>query len=130
MKTIAILILAFVILPQLHGQEKLVVTSVEFYENYYHLLSDSNVVVIDGRTPAMFATGHILNAIQIDADVKNVEDLLKAAAVKPTIVVICTTNRRTGDIIKCLDTFYRGKIIAIDDGMRGWKANGLPIIVP
>jgi phage shock protein E len=130
MKTIVILIMAFAILPQGQSQEKLVVTSVEFYENHYHLLTDSNVVVIDGRTPAMFATGHILNAIQIDADVENVEALLKAAAIKPTIVVICTTNRRTGDIIKSLDTFYKGRIIAIDDGMRGWKENGLPIIVP
>jgi rhodanese-related sulfurtransferase len=130
MKKIAVLISLFMIIPILRGQDKLVVTSVEFYENYYHLLSDSNVVVIDGRTPEMFASGHILNAIQIDADVENVDVLLKAAAIKPTVVVICTTNRRTGDIIKYLDTFYMGQIIAINDGMRGWKENGLPIIMP
>ncbi len=101
--------------------------STEFYQNHLHLLEEGNALVIDGRTRQMYESGHLQHAINIDADDANLYDLLRQHADEPLIVVYCTTNRRTGKIVNTLSTFYEGEVIYIDDGIRGWQANGLPL---
>ncbi|MFO7873800.1 MAG: rhodanese-like domain-containing protein [Bacteroidales bacterium] len=98
-----------------------------FYEEYLHLLEDSNVVIIDGRTAEMFAGGHLKNAVNIDADGPDLSEKLKLYADQPMIVVYCTTNRRTSKIVQTLSDFYEGEILYIEDGIRGWKRNGFPV---
>ncbi len=103
------------------------VSSSEFYNNYRHLLAEGGALVIDGRAREMFEDGHLQHAINIDADDENLLQLLKQHADEPLIVVYCTTNRRTGKIVNTLSTFYEGEVIYIDDGIRGWQRNGLPL---
>jgi rhodanese-related sulfurtransferase len=110
------------------GQNVTGVSSLEFYENHLHLLDDGGALIIDGRTATMFASGHLKNAINIDADDPDLIPLLQEHLNEPLIVVYCTTIRRTGDIIKALTNLYEGKIIYINDGIRGWQQNGLPVI--
>ncbi len=101
--------------------------SMEFYANHLHLLEEGNALVIDGRTREMYEGGHLQHAINIDADDENLYDLLSQHADEPLIVVYCTTNRRTGKIVETLSMFYQGEVIYIDDGIRGWQQNGLPL---
>lgn len=103
------------------------VSSGEFYNNYRHLLEEGGALVIDGRTREMFEDGHLQHAINIDADDEDLLELLKQHTDEPLIVVYCTTNRRTGKIVNTLSTFYEGEVIYIDDGIRGWQRNGLPL---
>ncbi len=110
------------------GQQVVGVSSLEFYENHRHLLEDGGATIIDGRTAEMFESGHLKNAINIDADDPNLIDLLQEHTDEPLIVIYCTTIRRTGDILQALEEFYEGKIIYINDGLRGWKQNGLPFL--
>ncbi len=93
-------------------------------------LKSRNSVIIDGRTVAMYDSGHIRGAICIDADSQNAMEELSKYLKKRTIVVYCTTNRRTTKIVGLLkDCGYKGNIIAMTDGITGWKANGLDVIV-
>ncbi len=102
-------------------------SSIEFYNNYRNLLSDSNVIIIDGRTEAMFSSERLKNAVNIDADSDKLGLLLKQYKNYQTMIIYCTTIRRTIKIIETLSDFYCGKIIYINDGIAGWKRNGLPI---
>ncbi len=108
------------------GQSTKGVTATEFNELYMHLLQDEETLIIDGRTDEMFADGHIENAINTDADMENLEEELKKHIGVPRIVVYCTTNRRTYDILDVLERIYEGEIIYISDGITGWRANGFP----
>lgn len=110
------------------GQSTKGVTAQEFFEQHIDLLYDEETLIIDGRTDEMFAGGHIENAINIDADMENLEDELKKHIEVPRIVVYCTTSRRTYDIVYVLEKIYKGEIIYISDGITGWRANGFPEI--
>lgn len=118
------------VVVSLSGQNTLGISSADFYEKYALLFDDTNVVIIDGRTQQMYSTGHLKNAICIDADDENLEALLRENVTRAaTVVVYCTTHRRTTQIVQCLESFYEGDIIFIEDGIRGWKANELPCII-
>ncbi len=108
------------------GQSVKGVTAQEFFEKHIDLLYDEETLIIDGRTDEMFSGGYIENAINIDADMENLEDELKKHIDVPRIVVYCTTNRRTYDIVNVLEKIYKGEIIYISDGINGWRANGFP----
>ena len=109
------------------GQQLIGVSSLEFFEHHRHLLENDGALIIDGRTAEMFASGHLKKAINIDADDLNLIELLQEHSHEPLIVVYCTTDRRTGDIVEALMEFYKGDIIYISDGIRGWQQNGLPV---
>jgi len=120
-------LICFLVPGKLFGQQVVGVSSLEFYENHSHLLEDDDALIIDGRTADMFVSGHLNNAINIDADDLNLIELLQEHSHEPLIVVYCTTDRRTGDIVQALMEFYQGDIIFISDGIRGWQQNGLPV---
>ncbi len=104
------------------------VSSKEFFNEYVHLIHDTETLIIDGRTDEMFANGHIENALNIDADMDNLVVELSKHLDVPRIVVYCTTNRRTLDIVYELEKLYKGELIYISDGIKGWRANGYPVI--
>lgn len=108
-------------------QRVISVTAHQFFENYLHLLDDKETLVIDGRTQEMFSEGHLKNAINIDADDPNLLELLQQHLVTPRVLVYCTTNRRTTDIVNELVKMYEGEIVIISDGYSGWFENGFPV---
>lgn len=120
-------IIFLLIAGQLFGQEITGMTSLEFYKQYGDRLIDGSILIIDGRTDTMFAGERIGNAVNIDADADDLEERLKLHLDQPVIVVYCTTIRRTTDIVNKLRCAYKGKIVFITDGIRGWKQNGLPV---
>ncbi len=111
----------------LFSQDIIELSSLEFYEQYSERLYDGSLLIIDGRTGTMFARERIDNAVNIDADAENLEEQLMPHLDQPLIVIYCTTMRRTQDIANKLRGIYKGEIICITDGIRGWKQNGLPV---
>jgi rhodanese-related sulfurtransferase len=125
-----ILVLTFTtILSSAWGQQIKKLTSVEFMDQYSFVFEPANTIpIIDGRTEQMFKDEHIANAINIDADAENMPELIRKYSSEPKVILYCTTKRRTTDIITEMEKFYTGEIIAIIDGIRGWKENGFPTI--
>ena len=111
----------------LYSQEIRGLTSKEFYEQYGNKLHDESLLIIDGRTEAMFDRERIGNAVNIDADSEDLLEQLEQHMDQSVIVVYCTTIRRTTDIVNKLKGIYEGEIIFIIDGVRGWKLNNLPV---
>lgn len=129
MKRILALIL-FIVPSLLYAQSVQEIVSADA-ELILKRLNSRNSVIIDGRTMAMYEAGHIRGAICIDADAANTKEELSKYLKRRTIVVYCTSNRRTTKIVGLLkDIGYRRRIITITDGMTGWKANGLEVVGP
>ncbi len=132
MKTTVSLLLTVLIIVMVSGfsnaQIITEVTSVEFYEKHRYLLEEEGTVLIDGRSQEMFEKGHIAGAIFIDAFQDGFLPELSSYAGKSTIVIYCTTNRRTTVLINALKNFYTGHVVCICDGMTGWLQNGLPVV--
>lgn len=111
-----------------HAQVITELTSLDFYENHMHLLEEERTVLIDGRGQEMYEKEHIAGAIYIDAFQDGFLPELSSYAGKKTMVIYCTTNRRTTVLINALKEFYTGHIICICDGITGWKEHGLPVV--
>ncbi len=84
--------------------------------------------IIDGRDSAMFYSGHIKNAVYIDAFSEEASRFLENYTNCDTLVVYCTNQTRSEIIIDKLKNMnYQGRIIYMQDGINGWKNNGFPI---
>jgi rhodanese-related sulfurtransferase len=99
----------------------------------YALLSSNNFnkTIIDGRDSAMFCSGHIKNAVVIDAFSKELSKNLQKYLAEDTLIVYCTKNRRSNIIIENLKLLnYKGLVIYMQDGLTGWKENKFEIVTP
>ncbi|MDZ7777990.1 MAG: rhodanese-like domain-containing protein [Bacteroidales bacterium] len=104
------------------------VTSLEAYP-LMKKANNEQSIIIDGRSPSMYNSGHIKNAIQINAFSEDAAKKLARYVNKKQIIVYCTTNNRSQTLIKKLKRLgYRGEIIFITDGIKGWKSHGLKTI--
>lgn len=98
----------------------------------YDLLTSSNFnkTIIDGRDSVMFYSGHIKNAVYIDAFQANLNKSLEKYLTEDTLIVYCTNNRRSLTIIEHLITLnYQGLIIYMQDGLNAWKENEFDIVI-
>ena len=77
----------------LYSQEIKELTSKEFYEQYGNQLHDESILIIDGRTEAMFARERIGSAVNIDADSEDLVEQLQQYPDHPILVGYCTTNQ-------------------------------------
>ncbi len=115
---------------QIHAQSIRKIDSSEAYE----LLQSFNYhsgVLIDGRNSTMFADGHIEKAILINAYEEDLSENLIPLLKKERIMVYCTTQNRTNTIVKTLiELNYKGEIIVVADGIKGWKKNNYPLKIP
>lgn len=97
----------------------------------YRILSSNkfNKTIIDGRDSAMYCSGHIKNAIDIDAFSRDLNKSLQKHLTEDTLIVYCTMNKRATIIIKSLQSLnYKGLIIFMQDGIKGWKENKYDIV--
>jgi rhodanese-related sulfurtransferase len=99
----------------------------------YSVLSSNNFNerIIDGRDSTMFYSGHIKNAVFIDAFSQDLNKSLQKYLTKDTLIIYCTNNRRSEIIIENLKLLnYKGLIIYMQDGLNGWKENEFDIVIP
>ena len=91
-------------------------------------LDQENAVIIDGRTSAMFESGHLKNAVNINAFSEAADDKLSNYLEQKKILVYCTNRNRSETIISKLENLgYNGEIIFVTDGINGWKSNGFKV---
>lgn len=96
---------------------------------FAELIADSNVVVLDVRTAAEFAEGHILGAVLIDQGQSDFME--KAKATLPagkTIAVYCRSGRRSANAAgRLADVGY--KCVNLKGGIMAWKKANMPVII-
>jgi rhodanese-related sulfurtransferase len=92
------------------------------------LINRGKTVLVDVRTPAEFANGHMRDAKNIPlADFgTRIGELDKSKG--KNIVVVCQTGARADKAIKLLQNAGFADVVGLDGGMAAWQAASLPTV--
>jgi len=109
-----------------------VIDTIESTDVYTLLTScDYNKTIIDGRDSVMFRTGHLKNAVYIDAFSVDVVPFLQTYLNSDTLLIYCSNQTRSELLIEHLQQLnYKGHIIYMKDGLTGWKKQKFPLEIP
>lgn len=91
-------------------------------------ISDPNVVVLDVRTPAEYASGHIPNAINIDVESGMFEDGIASLDKSKTYAVYCHSGRRSANAAKIMAKAGFTTIYNLDGGVTAWASVGQQLV--
>lgn len=96
-------------------------------QGFAELIADSNVVVLDVRTAAEFAEGHIQRAILIDQGQSDFMEKAKATLpTDKTIAVYCRSGRRSANAAgRLADVGY--KCVNLKGGIIAWQGANMPV---
>ena len=112
-------------------QQKGSFVNIDVKEAYQKIQNDSNVVVIDVRTPGEYngGLGHIPGAIlrpvqQINQWATEAKQLREQGK---KIVLVCRSGNRSGMAARTLAEMGLDSLFNVQGGMRAWNATGLPV---
>lgn len=96
-------------------------------QEFAELIADSNVVVLDVRTAAEFAEGHIQGTILIDQGQSDFMEKAKATLpTDKTIAVYCRSGRRSANAAgRLADVGY--KCVNLKGGIIAWQGANMPV---
>jgi rhodanese-related sulfurtransferase len=83
--------------------------------------------LIDVRTPAEFATGHIAGAVNMDWTARDYEALFATLDPKQPVLLYCAAGGRSEQALE----YLRGKgfrAAHLIDGIAAWNKAGLPVV--
>ena len=125
MKKILTCLLTVLGLTSACGQQNFENTDVQGFAT---LMADSSVVILDVRTAAEFAEGHIPRAILIDQGQSDFMEKAQAALpTEKTIAVYCRSGRRSANAAgRLADAGY--KCVNLKGGIVAWKEAGKPVV--
>ncbi len=89
--------------------------------------ADAALVILDVRTPAEFAAGHVPGAINVPHD--QIESRLGelAALRDKDLVVYCKSGRRAGLALEVLGQHGFTRLSHLEGELQGWEAAGRPV---
>ena len=96
-------------------------------QGFAELIADSNVVVLDVRTAAEFAEGHIQGAVLIDQGQSDfVEKAKTTLPIDKKIAIYCRSGRRSANAAgKLADVGY--KCVNLKGGIIAWQGADMPV---
>ena len=96
-------------------------------QGFAELIADTSVVVLDVRTAAEFAEGHIQGAILIDQGQSDfVEKAKNALPTDKTIAIYCRSGRRSANAAgRLADVGY--KCVNLKGGIMAWQGANMPV---
>ena len=92
------------------------------------LAADPSVVVIDVRTPAEFAEGHIARAQVVDVSAADFPDQISKLDPSATYLVYCHSGNRSGQATAFMATLGFSSVYDLDGGIIAWQAAGAPLV--
>lgn len=91
-------------------------------------ITKAGVVVLDVRTPAEFAAGHIIEAKNIDVESADFDRKISVLAKGSTFAVYCHSGRRSAIAVEKMKTAGFTSIFELKDGVLAWQTAGLPLV--
>jgi phage shock protein E len=88
---------------------------------------DPALAVLDVRTPAEFAAGHVPGAINVPHDELQGRLAELAGLRDKDVVVYCKSGRRAGLALELLGRNGYTRLRHLDGDMQGWEAAGRPV---
>lgn len=92
------------------------------------LAADPAPVLIDVRTPAEFAEGHIEGATLIDYNASDFRDRVAELDPDATYVIYCRSGNRSAGARAVLEDLGFVDVTDIEGGILAWNAAGLPVV--
>ncbi|MDP9463249.1 MAG: rhodanese-like domain-containing protein, partial [Actinomycetota bacterium] len=92
------------------------------------LVADPSVVVVDVRTPAEFAEGHLDRATLVDVDAADFRDRIGQLDRAATYLVYCHSGNRSGQATAIMAELGFTKVYDLDGGIGAWQDAGAPIV--
>lgn len=94
------------------------------------LLEDppADLVVLDVRTPAEFAEGHLPDAVNLDIQAAGFADDLAALDREVPYLLYCRTDNRSGRAREMMRDLGFAEVYEIDGGIVAWAEAGLAVV--
>jgi rhodanese-related sulfurtransferase len=96
-------------------------------DEFEKLTREPNAVILDVRTPAEYATGHLKDAVLLDINSKDFDQKIKALDKDKTYLVHCAVGMRGEKACKRLDTLDFPRVYNLQGGIKAWKNAGKPV---
>lgn len=90
-------------------------------------IGQDNAVLLDVRTPAEYASGHLAGSVNMDWSAADYEAKFAGLDTARTVLVYCAMGGRSDQAKE----YLVGKgyhVIQLVDGISGWKKAGLPVV--
>ena len=92
------------------------------------LSANTNIVVIDVRTPEEFAAGHIAGATNVNFQGGKFPAGVEKLDRQKTYLVHCAAGGRSKRSLEVFKNLGFKSIIHLDGGLNGWEAAGKPVV--
>jgi len=89
--------------------------------------SDPGFVILDVRTAAEFAAGHIATARNIDFYAPDISAQIAALDHAATYLTYCHTGNRSGKVAQMMQSLGFAHIYDLSGGIQAWQAASLPV---
>lgn len=99
-------------------------TTDEFASN----IQNSEVVVLDVRTPGEFATGHIQGAINIDVEGSTFDSQIAELDKSKEYAIYCRSGRRSAVAAEKMAGAGFTKLTNLESGVISWQGAGYPLV--
>jgi len=84
--------------------------------------------IIDVRTPAEYADGHLENAVNIDYSADDFEDRIDELDKDKTYVIYCRSGVRSAGARDVMEEIGFDEVYNVLEGITGWTAAGFPVV--
>lgn len=91
------------------------------------VIDEGKVTVIDVRTPAEFADGHIPGAKNIDIYESNFAETIKGLPANAAYIVNCQSGGRSARACSMMQEIGLMGAMNLEGGFTAWKKAGLPV---
>lgn len=91
------------------------------------LLGKPDVIILDVRTPAEFAGGHLPGARNMDFFGGRFEQQVSSLPKDKSVLLYCRSGKRSAGAAEALAEAGLKKIMDMHDGFQAWQKNGLPV---
>ena len=85
------------------------------------------VTVIDTRTPAEYASGHVTGAVNLSTQDASFWDQVGTLPADGTYILYCRTGSTTRRVMEQMRAIGFGNVCHIETGFNGWQRAGLPV---
>ena len=88
---------------------------------------DIMVTIVDTRTPAEYASGHIPGALNLSTQDAAFWDQVDALPADGTYVIYCRFGISSRRVVEQMLARGFGNVCHIDSGFLGWEREGMPV---
>ena len=98
--------------------------------DFSNAVDKPSTIVLDVRTPAEYATGHLSGAENIDLQGADFATRIATLDKKATYAVYCHSGRRSGDALEQMAADGFTQVFDLAGGITAWQANGGTLEMP